>query len=78
MAKESDKGNPYSADVVNGMDAIATFLEKVPAPAAGDPLFKDYEKARKACGGIINAVGDLADLRIGDMCQGGLPRRTIR
>ncbi len=78
MAKRPITEHPYPAELVKGLDAIATFLEKVKAPPAGDPLFKVYKEARKACGGIINSVGNLADLKAGDMCQGSLPRRTVR
>ncbi|MCJ7589098.1 MAG: hypothetical protein MUQ00_14540 [Candidatus Aminicenantes bacterium] len=78
MGKRKKKGKPYSAELVKGMDAIATFLEKVKKPSPRDPLLKDYIEARKACGLIINSVGDIVDLRLGDGCQGELPRRTVR
>lgn len=78
MAKRPITKNPYPAELIRGLDAIATFMENVKAPPAGDPLFKVYKEARKACGVMINTVGNLADLSPGDMCQGGLPRRTVR
>lgn len=78
MAKRLKKKNPYSAELIKALDAIAAFLEKVKKPRANDPLLKNYKESRKACGLIINAAGNLADLRVGDMCQGGLPRRTVR
>ena len=77
MEKKPLIGNPYSAEFVKGMDAIARFLEMVDAPPAG-AAHKAYLDARKACGDIVNLVGNVADLKVGDMCGGGLPRRSGR
>jgi hypothetical protein len=75
---QAGPGNPYKADLVQRMDVIARYLEIVAPPSEKDPLYPTYKEAKKACGEIINQIGNLADLKAGDACPSGLPRRSPR
>jgi hypothetical protein len=77
MEKKVPSGKPYSAKIIKGMDVIASFLETIDPPRSRT-AYRAYRDARKACGDIINLVGNIADLKAGDMCGGGLPRRAGR